>query len=316
MSIYNGQTYLREQLDSLAVQEGVVLSLLIRDDGSPDKSSYPIIDEFKEKGVPITLIKGDNIGFALSFSELIKEASLNYADSFDYFAFCDQDDVWLPNKLSAASNALDVEKAASHEKPMMYCSRTTLVDSELKPILSKKERRIIKLSKERSLLQSFATGCTVVMNKAAIRQYANHVTGTLYAHDLMMYQMCMFLGKVIWDSESHILYRQHGHNQIGSGAGLLNRMRQRLEFRKNGGHYEQQAKRLLVAFKDLLTIEDIGIISKFCFYKNSWWSRMALLFDKRYRYNNMESNFFYMIKIIWGGYKLSFSIGMQLAADN
>ena len=309
MSLYNGHTYLRPQIESLVVQEGVALSLLIRDDGSPDKSSLSILNEYKEIGCfPMMIIKGENLGFALSFSELIKETSGKYVEDYDYFAFCDQDDVWQPQKLEAACSALDEADAAHSRLPMMYCSRTTLVDADLKPIKNKKKQRNVKLTKECSLLQSFATGCTVVVNRTAIKQYASHISGALYAHDLMMYQICMFLGKVIWDSNSYILYRQHGRNQIGSGAGFGKRMLQRINFRKNSGHYELQARRFLSAFKDELTVEDIGIISKFCFYKNSIWSRLALLFDKRYRYNNRESNFFYMIKIFWGGYNSSFCL--------
>lgn len=316
MSLYNGHTFLRPQIDSLVAQEDVELALFARDDGSLDKSSLSILEEYKENGCfPMRIIKGENLGFALSFSELIKETADKYVDEYDYFAFCDQDDVWQPQKLEAACVALDTADAILSNKPMMYCSQTTLVNADLKPIENKKKQRSVKLTKECSLLQNFATGCTMVVNKTAIKQYASHISGALYAHDLMIYQMCMYLGKVIWDSDSHILYRQHGRNQIGSGAGFTKRMLQRLNFRKNSGHYELQAKRLLSAFKDELSVEDIGIISKFCFYKNSIWSRMALLFDKRYRYNNWESNFFYMIKIFGGGInpRLWF---LQLAACN
>ena len=315
MSIYNGHTYLRQQIDSLATQENVELALLARDDGSPNNSSCAILNEYKaKKSFPLMIIKGRNLGFALSFSELIREAADRYVEDFDYFAFCDQDDVWLPQKLEMACAALDTEQAIQSQVPMLYCSQTTLTDADLIPIRNKKKKNV-KLSKECSLLQNFATGCTMVVNRTAIELYASHVRGSLYAHDLMMYQMCMFLGKVIWDSNSYILYRQHGHNQIGSGAGFVKRMRQRMSFKNNSDHYELQSKRLLSAFKEKLTVEDIGIISKFCFYKNSMWSRFALLFDKKFRYNNWESNFFYMIKILWGGIIPLFMFP-QLAARN
>lgn len=315
MSIYNGHTFLRPQIDSLVSQKGVELSLLVRDDGSLDNLSCAILDEYKNKGCfPIMIIKGENLGFALSFSKLVKETADKYIDDYDYFAFCDQDDVWLPQKLETACKMLDAADALLSTMPMMYCSRTTIVDADLKQIdNNKKKQPKVKLTKESSLLQNFATGCTMVVNRTSIRQYSNHIRGKLFAHDLMMYQMCMFLGKVIWDPNSHILYRQHGSNQIGYESKFTRRMFQRCNFRRNSRHYELQAKRLLSAFKDELSVEDIGIISKFCFYKNSLWSRLSLFFDKRYRYNNWESNFFYMIKIFWGGYNLSL-YELQLAA--
>ena len=90
LSVYNGQKYLQEQLNSLYNQRGVDVSILIRDDGSSDHS-IDIIRE-NQKDHDIKLIEGKNVGFAQSFWELVRNAT-----EADYYAFCDQDDYWEEN---------------------------------------------------------------------------------------------------------------------------------------------------------------------------------------------------------------------------
>ena len=126
MSTYNGEKYLEEQLESLVRQEGVEIRILVRDDGSKDatadivkrwQAKYPKIIEF---------VQGENVGFAMSFTHLLQMAVERYP-AVEYFAFCDQDDVWLPNKLRIA-----IDKLTSHEKELaLYISTTKLVDQNL-----------------------------------------------------------------------------------------------------------------------------------------------------------------------------------------
>ena len=299
MSVYNGQKYLRDQIDSLLHQKGVMLHILVRDDGSPLHESIDIINEYISNGQPITLLEGTNLGFALSFSELVKVASLQYAD-YDYYAFCDQDDVWLENKLLKAIEKLDFKDASKVGVPISYCSATTLVDEYLKPLNFSKSKHPFIITKSNCLLQSCATGCTMVFNRVALTLYANHMPTQLYAHDLMLYQMSVYLGEVIYDTNSYILYRQHGDNQIGSKK-FSQRMKTRLNFRKHSGTLQLQAQRLLELYKDMLTVSDIAKISRLAFYKENFFSKLSLLFDKSYRYNNFESNLFYRIKVLMGG---------------
>ena len=107
LSIYNGERFIRQQLDSIFNQVGVKLHLLVRDDGSND-SSCEILREYSEKYLNMEYYEGDNIGFIRSFSDLVNVA-FKKEDSFDYYAFADQDDVWFPNKLLTASDLLSKE---------------------------------------------------------------------------------------------------------------------------------------------------------------------------------------------------------------
>lgn len=296
LSTYNGEKYLEEQLNSLCNQKGVSIKIVIRDDGSND-STISIIDKWKEKyPLIIDFVKGDNVGFAISFTLLLKIAINNYPDS-EYFAFCDQDDVWLPDKLKVAAERLRKERM--YNIPITYCSNTLLVDEHLNKIrLCWKPGKVV-LTKEKAMLQNYATGCTMVFNKKAVDIYLSHTPNVLKVHDFLMYQLCMFLGKVVYDDTPHILYRQHTNNQIGR-PGFIGRLKKRMK-----GHYkqhtlEQQNYHFLESFKDLLTLEDIRILSDIVFYRKSIFSKLNLFFNKKIRYDNFENNFFYFIKVIIG----------------
>ena len=296
LSSYNGEKFIREQIDSILAQENVDLHLVIRDDASSD-NTRTIIKEYQETHPElIEAIMGENVGFALSFSKLIEYAYNKYPKC-DYFAFADQDDVWLKNKLSTAiSQIQEVDKNI----PATYCSNKLLVDENLKEIRLSWSPTEVQLTKERCLIQSFATGCTMVFNRMAAEIYINRYPNNLKLHDYLMYQQCMFVGKVIYDPNYYILYRQHGGNQIGT-PNFINRMKRRL-----GGHYkehalEKQNYSFLNAYKDLLSVDDIGLLTSFIFYRKNISTKLSLLFNKKIRYTNFENNFFYFIKVILGG---------------
>lgn len=296
MSTYNGERFIREQIDSIMNQVGVDVYLIVRDDSSSDSTCSIVEDYITAYPNRIELLRGNNLGFALSFSELIKY-SLKKHPKCNYFAFADQDDVWLENKLLVAVEALEKENSTL---PIAYCSNKTLVDENLAYIRTSWKRKEVRLSKERSMIQSFATGCTMVFNRVAAEMYIAHIPEQLKVHDYLMYQQCMFLGKVIYDHNSYILYRQHGTNQIGN-PGFKKRMQRRLS-----GHYKEHALEeqnyfFLKAYKDILSVDDVGLLSLFVFYRRNFLTRLSLLFNNKIKYTTFEANFFYVLKVIIGG---------------
>ena len=96
MSTYNGEKYIREQIESILNQKKVKVHLLIRDDGSQD-STIEIVKEYANKYPNVSVYAGKNIGIGNSFMELLRNAP-----EADYYAFADQDDVWLDGKLERA----------------------------------------------------------------------------------------------------------------------------------------------------------------------------------------------------------------------
>ena len=296
LSTYNGEKYLEEQLESLRRQEGVEVKVLVRDDGSKDRTMDILKDWQRRYSDWIEVVQGENVGFAMSFTHLLQMGIERYP-SAAYYAFCDQDDVWLPEKLRKAVEKLQVE---SMEIPVAYCSNTRLVDADLHFLRMGWKKGEVRLTKERALIQSFATGCTMVFNRKAAEIYVSHLPEVIKVHDFLMYQLCMFLGKVVYDENSYILYRQHGNNQIGK-PNFWSRCKKRMQ-----GHYKEhvlelQNYRFLKAYKDLLSVDDIGLISQIAFYRRNVFSRLALLFNAKIKYTTLESNFFYVLKIIIGG---------------
>src|SRR5512144_1359787 len=98
LSTYNGAAYLKPQMESLLSQDARV-KILVRDDGSSD-GTVPLLREYQATHPDIEVVCGTNVGFAQSFLQLLTLSS----PTADYIAFCDQDDVWQPGKVSRAAH--------------------------------------------------------------------------------------------------------------------------------------------------------------------------------------------------------------------
>jgi glycosyltransferase involved in cell wall biosynthesis len=301
LSTYNGENYLEEQLNSLSIQEGVEIHYLIRDDGSTD-STQDILKAFSSRNSAVELIFGKNIGCINSFSELLKLAG-NYTQSFDYFAFCDQDDIWLKNKLFVAIQKL---KKMSSNKPAMYCSNLYLIDEKGSNIGEMHKRGNVTFSKGRSLVESIATGCTVVFNKKVVETFLQYEPIYMTMHDLWVYHMCAFLGEVFYDDEPYILYRQHSNNVIGSKATLISRWKNRIKSFKtlSGQNYrESEAKEILRLYNESLLSQDREIVEIVAYYKKNLFSRLKFLLPPKKSDLNMskfELNIWLKIRILLG----------------
>lgn len=220
LSTYNGERYLREQLDSILNQQNIAVSLLVRDDGSHD-ATLKILREYASRYSNIKIYAEDNIGFARSFSKLIAYA-MDSVES-DYFAFCDQDDVWLPEKLFAGTQHLT---AFPENRPALYCSNLTLVTQNLEPIGIMPVFTRENPTRAEVILEHIGTGCTMVFNQAALRKYQQSLNEIMQnpdfrLHDRWMFLICFWFGKIFIDSKSYILYRQHGNNAIGANSKQL-----------------------------------------------------------------------------------------------
>lgn len=208
LSTYNGKKYLEEQLKSLVNQKNVKVDVLVRDDGSTD-GTQNILDEWQRlRG--IKWYQGENCGPAHSFMKLIESSDIKY----DYYAFCDQDDVWKEDKLFKAIKEI---KKFKKEDECLYHSRTTLVDQHLNIITSPFRKPQIIHSLGASMVVTTATGCTMVWNKALMEKLKLYIPNYMVMHDNWVYVVCRSLdGNVIYDDNSYILYRQHENNVLGN----------------------------------------------------------------------------------------------------
>lgn len=217
MSTYNGEKHLREQINSILNQKTIhEIHLRIRDDGSKDNTCNIIEEYIKKFDGKIELIKGKNIGYNASFFSLIQKA-----EGYDYYSISDQDDVWLPDKLQIACDAIDkIEKRI----PVLYASTSYLVHDDLIPYgttrLKKRE-----LTLYNTIIQNICPGHTQVMNNRLIELLKGSIdTSRIYVYDSWIQNVANLYGKILFDNEAHTYYRQYEGNQLGSGTGIIGQL--------------------------------------------------------------------------------------------
>ncbi len=208
LSSYNGEMYIEQQIKSILNQSSVRIFLLVRDDGSSDKTKI-ILDKFLDKYDNIQVFYGNNVGINNSFFIASKLAKEHYPFC-DYYAFSDQDDFWLPNKLASALNKIN---HFNPDKPNLYFSNLTISNSQLKPLTLLYSPNF-KVNKFSYFSKIFTYGCTVVFNKSTLELFCKSYNNS-YFHDHWITLVARFLGNIYYDSNSYILYRQHSKNASG-----------------------------------------------------------------------------------------------------
>ncbi len=272
MSTYNGEKYIREQIDSILNQSiGLEnLFILVRDDGSKD-NTISILEEYK-RTYPnnFDFFIGNNVGPCYSFLDLVSKANLDY----DYFGFSDQDDFWKPEKLESAINLL---KDKDNNIPQLYSSKYTIVDSNLNKIEGQNAKKVNFTSFENSLIENVATGCTEVFNKEMLL-LLNKVneTGTkgFFMHDWVLYMLGTTLGEYTYDINEYLLYRQHENNVLGASRGKFNNISRkiRLFLKYNSGDIiRKNNKAFLEVYGDLVSKEYKTLLEQFAYksFKNN-----------------------------------------------
>ncbi|MEK1321427.1 glycosyltransferase [Limosilactobacillus fermentum] len=199
MSTYNGEKYIKKQILSILNQNGVYCDLLIRDDGSQD-TTIPLIKYFeKNYSQRIKLIKGDNEGYKRSFVDLIYNADNDY----DYYAFSDQDDVWLPDKVKAG-----IEGIKDKNTPSLYYAMMTEVNENLDKLSKQQSFKSVPGYKE-ILFQNFVQGSTIIFNNHFLRLVKTYRVKDEVPHDVFLPILAKYCGNIVGDHDSYILYRKH-----------------------------------------------------------------------------------------------------------
>jgi len=215
MGTFDGADMLPMQLESFAAQSLLPSRIVISDDGSRD-ATRAVISAWANAHPEIdtAVIEGPRRGAAQNFLSLLRQDL-----GTDFLAISDQDDVWLPEKLKVAVEAL---RRLPESLPALYCGRTWEVPHDLsRRKLSRGAPRPPGFS--HALVQNIAGGNTMVLNRAgaqAIREAAR-VTSDCVVHDWWIYQVISGIGgTVIFDNTPHLLYRQHEGNVIGANRGF------------------------------------------------------------------------------------------------
>ena len=220
--MYNGAPWLYTQLDSFRAQDHADWRLIVSDDGSQDDSVERLRDwAAHHPRFRVELRHGPRRGPAENFLSMLA----NLGDrTGDHVALADQDDFWLPGKLSRALQKLRVIPV---DLPALYCGATLICDKDLHPLRrSRIPRR--EPSFANALVQNIAGGNTMMLNPAAAQLVGNAAKEPrqIVLHDWWLYQMVTGAGGiVVFDPEPQVHYRQHDRNQVGSNDRLADSAR-------------------------------------------------------------------------------------------
>ncbi|QIR15116.1 glycosyltransferase family 2 protein [Shewanella aestuarii] len=219
LASYNGGSFIEEQIESILSQENVIISLMIRDDGSNDGSIERIQDLYKsDDRIVVVQNRTTKKGHLNNFSAL---CDLGVGSDADYFAFSDQDDRWHVNKLSKCLSRLkEIELKQSKETPVLIHSDLRVVDQDLKEIAPSFIRyqgipEPDRHQHETFLHQNVATGCTFLFNRALL-SLAAPVPFDAVIHDWWFALVAKFYGVIEFIDTPLIDYRQHESNSIGA----------------------------------------------------------------------------------------------------
>ena len=210
----NGEQFIEQQLQSFAAQTHRNWVLYVSDDGSQDRT-LAIVREFAQQvgSDRVQIRQGPRQGFAANFLAMACDPSIDA----DYFAFSDQDDVWLPKKIERALAHL---RELSANRSGLYGGRTRYVDVHNRDLgLSPQYRRAPDF--RNAMVQSIMGGNTMVLNRQARSIVMAAGPLQVVAHDWWFYQLISGCGGfVFYDPEPMVLYRQHSDNVIGSNTGI------------------------------------------------------------------------------------------------
>lgn len=279
LSTYNGECYLKELLDSVLAQKNVNLSLLIRDDGSTD-NTLSILKEYDKTNHNITLIEGTNKGYIKSFWSLLMNAPAS-----DYYAFCDQDDIWQEDK---CISAIQLMEKTNYKGPFLYTSNVKGMDENGNVIKETVFPVQSVLSFADSLQRGSLPGCTFIFNEE-LKKEAMKYHGPQISHDWTLYIIAKATGKVIYDKQSYIYYRLHEDNTVGIDESKIKHIKKKINRFINNDYKQVRssiAKNILEIYGLEMSKEDKEIAELFATYTSNPLKALQLTKYKEYRNPN------------------------------
>lgn len=210
MATFNGARYIKAQIDSILTQQGTTLDLFLRDDGSDDQT-LDIIGEYLVENQNVFLIESDErLGAAGSFLELMNAVPTHY----EYYAFADQDDIWMPNKLEKCR--LKLEHLGADEIGIAYCGYR-YIDENGSPLGTYKTAAETEISWKSAVVENPAAGFSILMNRACLiaARLSKEKYKRVRMHDFWVHQVAFLLGRTQRVPECLVDYRIHSSNTVG-----------------------------------------------------------------------------------------------------
>lgn len=225
LATYNGEKYIREQLESILANKYKDISIEICDDGSTD-GTLEIAKEYVEKYSHISLHENPkNLGYVMNFMEGIRRSKS------PYIMLCDQDDIWHEDKIEKTYERMrSLEKENGSNVPLMVFTDAMNFDSESGEDLGSFHKSshldIKKIDTAHLFMENKCIGCTIMVN-AAILDYLTVLPKEIRVHDWWLALICCNFGKISYIAETTLQYRQHSGNMIG-GSGFSEYLKNRI----------------------------------------------------------------------------------------
>lgn len=272
LATYNGAAFLREQLDSLLHQSCQDWCLYVHDDGSADDTCLILSEYAKTHPDKIILLDYPPQGGACrNFWSLLERIQS------DYYMFCDQDDVWLPEKIEQEMLAMQIAEQNNPEKAVVVATDLKVVDSQLQLIddslwhMAGIYPQYVQKFDEMAA-NTLVTGCTILMNQK-VKDVLRPLTPRVFMHDAWI-ASCVRKAQGVLEClpVPMVLYRQHGGNTLGAQSVARQPLRGRLKRLRRSRKINRDIYRMLSELH-------YGSILKFVYYKYMYRIRI-----KRDRY--------------------------------
>lgn len=239
LAAFNGVKYIEEQIKSILSQEDVNITLWVFDDGSNDGTLELLVSKFSQIKTNVHIIRNQipTGSAANNFFNALLSFEDSFIEKYDYIAFADQDDIWLPKKLIAASRMLQIQKSDLYMSNLILWKEKTNKKSVINKSYPQK--------KFDYLFEGGSAGCTYVFSspfavelKKTIAKI-DYKNWRFFSHDWFVYFFARVNNyKVSIDSNAYILYRVHDTNVHGQLNTLsLYAIKERLKLISNGWYY-------------------------------------------------------------------------------
>lgn len=262
----NGERYLKEQMESLLGQTYQEFTILISDDGSSDRTPQ-IISEYESR-FPDRIKSLKNLkpsGSARdNFFRLLKSVS------DEYLMFCDQDDIWLTDKVEVTLREMrKMEKIWGKDMPILIHSDLSVTDAAGTVLHTSMARyQKIGVNDNRTshyLVENNITGNTMMINRS-LRNLTEQIPDTCVMHDWWLGLVASCFGKISYIDRPLVRYRQHGNNQVGAKSGmkqLSERMSRQEKVHENYRLLFEQAKSFLSIYRQFMTPSQRELFEEF-----------------------------------------------------
>lgn len=293
MSTYNGENFLKEQIESILNQKNVTVHINVRDDGSHD-GTVSLLRELEEAHPEITVSSGTNLGYIKSFRTLLESAD----DDYDYYCFSDQDDLWLPEKLIYGISQIEKYSAG----PVLFASALNVCDEKLNIMYTNTFDKL-KISLGSAITRPRLSGCTMIFNRKLLDLNLKLPllnSTPCMAHDTSLYLTALACGgKVVYSPKSHIMFRRHSSAVTTHGKNILMRAKTVTDiFTTRKNEASRQAALIYKYLGNSITNEARIHCKKILNYRKSPVRTLRLCFDRNVRCNLFSVDFITFFAIL------------------